>query len=793
VRQKTATTLASSIDTIAPMIPTALDEQYDVRVNLRPLKYTFFVKSDDEAALRNAIVWAGTHWGGLGAQIFPFREGAQSGPLTQLLEVSEPDTFVTMIDDVATNKRVTEFLQTRWRHRRVKLIDRATYEARDPAAHILTIPRNGNEPLTAHSFASGGNALEELVLLSTFGQLNPTHVEDYAKDIVIEKRDIAFSDADYWEAASRIAPMDSVLNFTTSGVNGYWIKNPRVTNIIDLCVGDSVEGICLFWNGRSVRESAYASRERSELGRRSLLIPPAVLADSNETKRFIDFLRKRIPVPGYSTNLHLNILTWDEQGHKAITDALSAAEGTKKFSGKTIQPREGANPETGVLLIDDVSSNPIVFGGAWLMPGEVREGVGRWRDQTRTALREGDNEVATAFPEGFDRAMGAVAMDVESDVWARYPRSIRTGQRVQPNARFSHYGATIAGYTDPTSRRVAVALPTELQALQDFFAERGFDARISQGGRALAALVQKIGGLENVATFANELAFKTVTSLALLSRKKLAQRLTREHGLNAEDADARASTVPLETLREVSPPRTFADIKGAVGATDPKELIEHLQALAERNVLRRGFWIQCGSCSLNSWYPIDGIGPTLTCPGCTTSFTFPVEYPPGSATEIRWTYTLNTLVDTVMDQDGLPAALALYALTRQNAAACLCAGLEMIPNGDAQPKAEFDIVLVVDQDVWAGECKAGSSLAAKDIDRARFASSVGIERFFFCTTSASGFDESSVSAIKDLNKELKREAEGNRFAETINRSKLLVGESRRARRNLGFGMTRTIG
>lgn len=165
----------------------------------------------------------------------------------------------------------------------------------------------------------------------------------------------------------------------------------------------------------------------------------------------------------------------------------------------------------------------------------------------------------------------------------------------------------------------------------------------------------------------------------------------------------------------------------------------------------------------------------MTCPGCDFMFEFPVEYPPGSGREVPWYYTLNTLVDAIMDQDGLPGLLGLYALTREHAAACLTSGLEVIKRGERQPLLELDFTLVVGGQLWAGECKAGVDLAEKDVERAKQAQGLGFKTFCFCTTVE--FCEAAKSRIE----ELKRETDGKMTIEVLEKDALFGGRRQRAK------------
>jgi hypothetical protein len=152
-----------------------------------------------------------------------------------------------------------------------------------------------------------------------------------------------------------------------------------------------------------------------------------------------------------------------------------------------------------------------------------------------------------------------------------------------------------------------------------------------------------------------------------------------------------------------------------------------------------------------NWHPLHAIGESLKCPGCGTEFLLPVEHN-GSGLEIVWEYTLNSLVNRVMDQDALPSVLALYHSTKPDTQWPFIPGIELLPEGKSEVQAEFDYLFVKDQELFAGECKIGTELAEKDIKTARLARDLGVKEFSFCTLR--NFSDQSSDLIRGLTSEL---------------------------------------
>lgn len=173
--------------------------------------------------------------------------------------------------------------------------------------------------------------------------------------------------------------------------------------------------------------------------------------------------------------------------------------------------------------------------------------------------------------------------------------------------------------------------------------------------------------------------------------------------------------------------------------------------LSEAQVIKRGFYLPCPQCSAPDWYPLQSLHERLVCTGCSNEFMLPVEQPPGS--EIRWQYRLNSLVNRAMDQDVLPNILALHHLTKDRPCACISIGMKLLR--EDKEKAEFDFLFVSEQQLYAGECKAGRELKEKDYIAAVLAAELGFAGFYFCTVQT--FSSETEHRVEELRAQLRDE------------------------------------
>ncbi|OYV75611.1 MAG: hypothetical protein B7Z74_01060 [Deltaproteobacteria bacterium 21-66-5] len=121
-----------------------------------------------------------------------------------------------------------------------------------------------------------------------------------------------------------------------------------------------------------------------------------------------------------------------------------------------------------------------------------------------------------------------------------------------------------------------------------------------------------------------------------------------------------------------------------------------------------------------------------------------------------------------MDQDSLPAILALYHLQKERPIFGAVPGVELRREGENDVAAEFDFVFVRESKVCAGECKAGREISEKDIRAAKLAAELGIVEYFFCTPQS--FSSEAHGAIGSLAREL-----SGHMAVTPLESKALLG------------------
>jgi hypothetical protein len=425
------------------------------------------------------------------------------------------------------------------------------------------------------------------------------------------------------------------------------------------------------------------------------------------------------------------------------------------FADDRLQLRHGWSRDDGPSVVDararDLTFHSVDVSSSYLpaaFPKSFHEGVSRDPPEI-VNLQIGRNELLFEPPDGYRNRLGGMTMiDLECDVWDRYPKAQRVAEAIVPNSWFSHRGLTWMSSVYGQPQYISFDVLDEWDSLGRFFESHGYRIRLSSDGKCADALVELVGGIRNLDVFASKPAYQLLDMLALRSTKKIAQRITSTLGLqDVEASEIESLLAEVEVIPELKGiPKSYEQLysDARLQGLGRQGLLDLLTRLSDAEVIRRGYYLNCPRCGAPDWHPLSRLHERLTCSGCSFEFILPVQQSAGS--EIRWQYRLNTLVNRAMDQDVLPNLLAVHHLTKDRQASCLTTGLELQQNDNAVH--EYDFLFVSNQALYAGECKAGSRLEAKDLAKAELAARLGFAAFYFCTVSR--FIPEAVQTIEDL-------------------------------------------
>jgi hypothetical protein len=744
------------------MIPTPLQPYYKMRVNVRPIKHAYFVREDDIDTIESVIRICCTQWGGLRNLIIPIKPDFTTDFLFEyLLKLHEPDQFVDFYftaDEAQHNlhEELRSYLLSLWPHRSIELWSGPSFIHIENSAHALDVlPNNldSTTPLTIHELFEG--QLDFISSLALFGTIYQGQEEDYSERLQLASKQIKLASSEFWSCQYANDAFSSIINLTTYGILPERVINNRENIIFEVILVNSAQSLCLFWDHRATIDSIEFTRD---IGRRTFLLPQSLLTSQSSLEALFEFIRNHFSVRGITSNVHVLFSGFTEEDNALLRSVLALLPNIEEAESGRLHINGLFGHNMGTTERDSRVEVIRYRLGLVRYPSSYFEGVDR-QASLNVSLQYGTNEIFHSPSSIVTRGGRNVAVDFESNIWNRYPRLSDISHAVKEGSYFTRYGLTFTGNLPGRADYISLNLPTEWKTHELFFQARGYTVRQSQPSRYADGLVQLTGGVSGLDIIATKAAFLLLDALAVKSTKKIAQRLRQELSLptNLQEEQFVALLVQILGDTDIAPelkgvPKKYSDL-----CTLPTlrpfsdQLLDRLTALSARQIVLRGYHLRCESCGTTSWYPIQNVRESVTCPGCNTNFPLPIR---DNGSEIRWKYTLNSLVNTAIDQDVLPVLLAIYHLTKDKQACCVVPGLELLREN--QVVTDFDFIFVSNSEIFAGECKAGSRVSSKDLNIARTASTLGIHHFYFCTIRR--FSEETRQSIHQLKMEFENQA-----------------------------------
>jgi hypothetical protein len=253
--------------------------------------------------------------------------------------------------------------------------------------------------------------------------------------------------------------------------------------------------------------------------------------------------------------------------------------------------------------------------------------------------------------------------------------------------------------------------------------DRGFEARPSRPGRAAAALVNRLGGLDALSPLLSPRIIRLLYRLGERRGMTWFRSRLRE-ALNTASAEAGTDAVErIESLMaaEREEPRdvTFDALKDDL-RNDRQAAEAWLRWAEERGLLLRGASVECQVCGAVSWRAVGELAPPIVCRGCTETIGRPF---PMDALVFR--YRASEMLLDVIEADAIPHLLALRWFSEvfrsgfgPSSFLGGYPGVEIV-DGNGGVLGEADVLLVFrDGSLAIGECKrTGAGLTTAELDK----------------------------------------------------------------------------
>ncbi|MFG1300710.1 hypothetical protein V5F49_13025 [Xanthobacter sp. V3C-3] len=255
-----------------------------------------------------------------------------------------------------------------------------------------------------------------------------------------------------------------------------------------------------------------------------------------------------------------------------------------------------------------------------------------------------------------------------------------------------------AGDSDLSLRAVEVS-----QLIAEIFATAGIEAKPSDAGKVVSALIRQMGGLDDCR------AFKIEGVRRLIENHRPDQSFSRSAAMQTIFGQGTCRLLSEYQQLYIEPRR--------LGAPLTNDAV--LKQLLEKGVFRPGLEFDCPNCRLSFWISLDDAKSSLECQYCGHRF--------GASSQLRdknWAFRRSGLFGRNDHQaGGIPVALTLQQLVKLNSFGhpIYATGMTLRPAGAAIRPCETDFVVVARRSrtrriqIVIGETKTRHPITADDV------------------------------------------------------------------------------
>lgn len=298
------------------------------------------------------------------------------------------------------------------------------------------------------------------------------------------------------------------------------------------------------------------------------------------------------------------------------------------------------------------------------------------------------------------RLDGVCAVDVlAADPRFDLPPREAVGELVHRRARVIRGG--VAVLIEPTiDHAVTLNIPSDAQVIDAVLADCGLTSQRSSGGQWADQLLRALG--DDLA----EIPLRAPAAMAVV-RMLAPQRDERLGQMNV-------AWLPSQDL-QVDQIADRLRATGAVSGVEIKAVPTAVAALARARVLFAGVRVRCLSCGLAPWRIVDELATQMRCDGCRAPIGFD-GFSADSATEARWSYRLNSALDSVISQGAAAVLLALARLRDTDPDSFRYSTGRRL-QGLAREEIEVDGIVCMGSNVGVLEARSSGHITEDDIGK----------------------------------------------------------------------------
>jgi hypothetical protein len=258
-----------------------------------------------------------------------------------------------------------------------------------------------------------------------------------------------------------------------------------------------------------------------------------------------------------------------------------------------------------------------------------------------------------------------------------------------PNAAY------FGGGIDANLVRPRIRLLDEMALLGSYFATIGIDIRYSDKGNYFRDTIRRFGSLDETGEFIKSASTRTI----------LDKYITR--------AGSEDGTVIFLTNDQ----RAYLNLQAfKVSVGDLSKAAALIDDLVSKNVVERGYILQCSRCRLASWYSISVLTSEFTCSRCSFQQQFTHAHWKHPI-EPHWYYKLAETIYQFYENNSHLTVQALYKLKSTSKRAFhYVPEIELLNFPKTGDKKELDIACILDGVIIIGEAKT-EALRARDVTK----------------------------------------------------------------------------
>lgn len=271
---------------------------------------------------------------------------------------------------------------------------------------------------------------------------------------------------------------------------------------------------------------------------------------------------------------------------------------------------------------------------------------------------------------------------------------------------------------------VEVEWPTPWLRLQCVARDHGLEVEASEPGHAALALIDALGGIDQIRWLAHPVLVGLLYRLAERSgmtwwkgRWTAARReidgLGIDEGAFEELAQRMGRDEPTVAPAGEGRELDFQEFVKVFGNKE-RAATNWIRWAERRHLVVRGTGVRCDKCRARSWIPMAAIPPTVTCLGCGRTIDHP--FPPR---HLQFSYRLGEVLRRALEVDCLDHLFALryfHAMFKDKGLVGLHPGVNFKNKGSADVAAEADVLMLfADATMVTGEVKRTGAGITPDV------------------------------------------------------------------------------